>query len=156
MCVSVCVYECALLERWVYFLCYVSCISLFLPIWCYQPLLCFNAHLYVINIVRSGNYFRVVHNFILIVIFENRDDFTRRRGQCDDFALRQYSQGLNTLLGKQACVVDVFSSIDFRGYIKELSRKTYFYQHLVCKYYDQSPDYACHCVLTCKSMIFSL
>ena len=27
-----CVYECALLERWVYFLCYVPCISLFLPI----------------------------------------------------------------------------------------------------------------------------
>jgi len=26
------VYECALLERWVYFLCYVSCISIFLPI----------------------------------------------------------------------------------------------------------------------------
>ena len=28
------VYECALLERWVYVLCYVSCISFFLPI-CY-------------------------------------------------------------------------------------------------------------------------
>ena len=28
------VYECALLERWVYFLCYVSCISFFLPIYC--------------------------------------------------------------------------------------------------------------------------
>ena len=26
------VYECALVERWVYFLCYVSCISFFLPI----------------------------------------------------------------------------------------------------------------------------
>ena len=33
MCVSVCVvYECALLERWVYVLCYVSCMSFFLPI----------------------------------------------------------------------------------------------------------------------------
>ena len=31
-CVRLYVYECALLERWVYFLCYVSCISLFLPI----------------------------------------------------------------------------------------------------------------------------
>ena len=27
-----CVYECALLERWVYFFCYVSCISFSLPI----------------------------------------------------------------------------------------------------------------------------
>ena len=26
------VYECALLERWVYVLCYVSCLSFFLPI----------------------------------------------------------------------------------------------------------------------------
>ena len=26
------VHECALLERWVHFLCYVSCISFFLPI----------------------------------------------------------------------------------------------------------------------------
>ena len=37
MCVCVCVclyvYECALLERWVYVLCYVSCLSFFLPMY---------------------------------------------------------------------------------------------------------------------------
>ena len=32
MCVCLYVYECALLERWVYVLCYVSCLSFFLPI----------------------------------------------------------------------------------------------------------------------------
>ena len=31
MCVCLYVYECALLERWVYVLCYVSCVSFFLP-----------------------------------------------------------------------------------------------------------------------------
>ena len=33
VCVCLYVYECALLERWVYFLCYVSCIRLFLLIY---------------------------------------------------------------------------------------------------------------------------
>ena len=31
--VCLCVYECALLERWVYILCHVSCISIFLLIY---------------------------------------------------------------------------------------------------------------------------
>jgi len=31
------VYECALLKRWVYFLCYFSCISFFLPIYKFDP-----------------------------------------------------------------------------------------------------------------------
>ena len=33
-CVCMYVYGCALLEKWVYVLCYVSCISLFLPTYC--------------------------------------------------------------------------------------------------------------------------
>ena len=40
VCVCLYVYECALLERWVYVLCYVSCMSFFLPI---QFLRCWNA-----------------------------------------------------------------------------------------------------------------